>query len=38
MLAEEIVKYCRCCACGGPLTGIPTMVQVPVTITWGFPK
>lgn len=38
MEMDQIHRHVKCCACEGELMENPCVVQVPVTITWGFPK
>lgn len=38
MNSEEIHRHVKCCMCEGTLPVNPTMVQLPVTITWAFPQ
>lgn len=38
MEMNKVYKYCKCCICEGQLPVNPCMVQIPITITWEFPK
>ena len=38
MEMHQIYKHVKCCVCGGALDPTPIALQIPVTITWDFPK